>query len=114
MEVENLGKNTSIMGICEAVVTSGQTDTNLTCHLEFSEKKNYPFENIYLLPYNFIYHTTYYFEVFIQKEIKANNGSIPDPDPEPEPGPGPDPKPTASSYLVYSQILIVGLLLLLF
>ena len=112
MEVENLGKNTSIMGICEAVVTSGQTDTNLTCHLEFSEKKNYPFENIYLLPYNFVYDTTYYFEVFIQKEIKANNGAIPDPDPEPEPEP--DPKPTASSYLVYSQILIVGLLLLLF
>jgi hypothetical protein len=108
MEVENLGKNTSIMGICEAVVTSGQTDTNLTCHLEFSEKKNYPFENIYLLPYNFVYDTTYYFEVLIQKEIKANNGSIPDPEPEP------DPKPTASSYLVYSQILIVGLLLLLF
>ena len=47
------------------------------------------------------------FEVFIEKEMKANNGTIP-------PSPGPDPTPTVSSYLVYMHTFIAALLMILF
>ena len=53
------------------------------------------------------------FEVFIEKEMKANNGTIP-PSPEPDPDPTQEPKPSESSYLVYKHAFIAALLLLLF
>ena len=101
MEIENEGKNTTVMGYCLAIVSSGEEKTNLTCLLDDEVNKVFLFQNIYLLPYYYIYETSCPFEVYIQNEMKASD--------EPEP----DPKPAASFYLVYSQILIIAFLLLL-
>ena len=109
-EVENNKKNTTLLGICNATFSAGQEQSNFICNLD-TNKLVYPFEDIYLLPYNLIKKASTVFEVFIEKEIKAKNATPPGPDPEPTTTE--DPKPTISSYLVYYQTLTIALLLLL-
>ncbi len=106
LEVENNNKNTSIISNCNATVYENKEYTNFTCSLDIN-RLVLPFQNIYLLPYSLINKATLVFEVFIEKEMKASNETIP-------PAPGPDPKPAVSSYLVYSQTLFAVLLLILF
>ena len=104
LEIENDKKNTSVIAKCNAIVFEGQKESNFTCSLE-NDKLVLPFQDIYLLPYNTLTEVTTAFEVFIEKEMKANDGSIP-------PSPEPDPKPALSLYLVYSYTFIAALLLL--
>ena len=112
LEIEYENKNTSVFAKCNATVFEGQEISNFTCSLDIN-KLVIPFQDIYLLPYNAMIKATTAFEVFIEKEMKANNGTIP-PSPEPDPDPTQEPKPSESSYLVYKHTFIAALLLLLF
>ena len=107
MDIENNGKNKTVLANCAALANNEDIKVNLTCQLSIDDGVSYQYKNIYLLPYFSFSNVKRPFDVIISKTIKAGEEVQPDPTPT-------DVRPTGTSYLGYSISLFIGLTLLLF
>ena len=107
MDIENNGKNKTVLANCAALANNEDIKVNLTCQLSINDGVSYQYKNIYLLPYFAFSNVKKPFDVIISKTMKAGEEVQPDPTPT-------DIRPTGASYLGYSISLFIGLTLLLF
>ena len=117
MDIENNGKNETVLANCAALANNEDIKVNLTCKLSINDGVSYQYKNIYLLPYFAFSNVKRPFDVIISKTMKAGEGDEPDPiptDPTPTDPTPTDIRPTGASYLGYSISLFIGLTLLLF
>ena len=105
MEIENNKQNKTVFAKCSVQISSQDKESNLTCNLNITSSTT-QYENLYLLPYSIIESNNPTFDIIIVKGIKAGTEI------DPSPTPTPTPPPTKSSYLKYSLILLLSLILL--
>ena len=95
LEVEYNNKNTSKLAYYNATISQDKEESNFLCGFGKFDKQILQVEIIYLLTYNYVTDNDLPFEIFIEKEIKVQDGKIP----------GQEPEPLASSFLIILKFL---------